>query len=497
VFLADEGQQIVDELADYGANLDKGKQASKHLTALLHETDVTRDLEDNLYTHQELLAFLRAQNVAGAHTLTEQYEPLIREMQSLRAENYSSEHPQVLTMNTQLQDMQTQIKRLAQQHMSTLREEQNKNRQHIARVQTNLLTLPSNQLRLAELERNRQIKENIVSTIMIRYNEAKVADAAIIPDAYVIDEARPPLVVESQIERLVKKYRKYIYGVLLGFILGIGLFLSLDYFDTKVKSARDVISKLDLPVLTAIPVIDEHKGPRSGKRVQRKVNPKLITSDYTVHIASEAFRLLRTKLYMAQLTESKSFIISSLMPGEGKTLVAANLAITFAHQKIPTLLVDCDLRRGDLHTYFATNREPGITDILANDGAGNEIDFSTIQQGTHVPNLYFLSSGSQVPNPSELLGGEKMKHFIRTMKENFDIIVFDTPPFELLPDALILNSLIHDIILIVRHGKTNLKKLNDKLVEFSTIKKDFAGVVINASDKVFKKRYGGYSYYDY
>jgi capsular exopolysaccharide synthesis family protein len=346
---------------------------------------------------------------------------------------------------------------------------------------------------LAELQRDKQVKENIYSSILIKYNEAKISDAAIITDAYIIDRAEPP---RSYSGGLLDKMI-YLLGLVLGLFMAVGLFVAIDYFDKSVKEADTVQKVLHVPVLTTIPLIGESKELPDETDLQKKLDAKLITSDYAPNIAGESFRLLRTKILMNDEEKHHSLIVASLNPGEGKSLVSSNLAITFAQQKIPTVLIDCDLRRGVLHNSFTCDKKPGLSDLLAGT-AKIEIDgISKVIQKTHVPYLFILSSGSQIPNPSELLGSNRMREIYSELKREFGAIILDTPPLDFIPDAMVLNNFIHRMILVVRYGKTNLNKLSQKIQEFNQVRQDLLGVVINASSEVLPKKYYSYSYYQY
>jgi capsular exopolysaccharide synthesis family protein len=132
--------------------------------------------------------------------------------------------------------------------------------------------------------------------------------------------------------------------------------------------------------------------------------------------------------------------------------------------------------------------------------SGKKISESLISetaQETHVPHLYLISSGLQIPNPSELLGSNRMQQLLELFKESFQMIVLDTPPIEFIPDALALNSFVHNIVLVAREGKTKMNDLKYKLDEYSKIGSDFKYVILNASREVDAHAYNSYSYYNY
>jgi capsular exopolysaccharide synthesis family protein len=207
--------------------------------------------------------------------------------------------------------------------------------------------------------------------------------------------------------------------------------------------------------------------------------------------------MIRTKLVFEEFKDRHSLIVTSLNPDEGKSLITSNLAITFAQQKFPTLLMDCDLRRGVLHNSFGCNKKPGLSDLLKSNSTMNMSAISDIIQETHIPNLFLITSGTPIPNPSELLGGLKMKQVLDLLEQKFGVVIIDTAPIKFTPDAFIINSFIHKLLLVVRYGKTNLNKLSEKTKEFESIRNDFVGVVLNASKEITKQDHYSYSYYHY
>ena len=449
--------------------------------------------ERRSFIHRDILSFLESIEVPGAGLLIEQYEQLLAQRQELFDQNYSPQHPQLVSINNQIVDIEGEIEAKASQYFQQLKIENKNSQTNIDKLYRNLRSLPRNQLRLAELERNRQIKEKVVATIMARIEEARVSDAAVIPDAYVIDKAEPPIIKESLIEKL----KMLLVGPFLGFCLAIAFFIVIDMLDNSARSAKEVEKKLKIPLLATIPVIGDLKELPGHNPGEKKMDEKLITSDYAPSIAGESFRFLRTKLNLLTDDSHRTFIITSKDPGEGKSLIAANLAVTYAQQKLPTLLLDCDLRRGVLHHTFAINKEPGLSNLLQSDSIINVLEASRVIKSTHVPYLFLMASGKNMPNPSELLGSNRMKDLIKILKDEFSVIIIDSPPLEFAPDALVLKSIVNHMILLTRYAKTNLNRLSDVLKNFDVVKKDVIGVLINASPEVREKKYYTYSYYHY
>jgi len=491
LMLSRDGTNIVTQLSGQQSELSNITQSMDQLNYLLQKKNNSTGENRNM-VYLEIISTISTNNLAGSQVIFNQYTDLIQERDRLINERYSEEHMLVKDVNSRLNEMQKEIDTRISNYLSQIGDQKNNLNKTVVENEANIRRLPRNEIRLAELQRDRQVKSSIYSNILVRYNEAKVSDASVIPDAYIIEEAQVPIVYSDIKSKLIK----LILGPFIGFFFAIGLFIALDFVDKSVKDSLEVEAKLGLPLLATIPIILEDNEIPNEIENHRQLDPKLITSNYAPSLANEKFRLLRTKLFMQQ-KQNRSYIVTSMTAGDGKSLITANMAITFAQQKISTLLIDCDLRRGVLHNSYKSNKKPGLTDILIKNVPITENDISQVIQNTHIPNLFLISSGIQIPNPSELLGSVRMQQLLELLKKKFSIIVIDTPPIELIPDAMVLNSIVHNILLVVRYGKTNLNKVIDKMTEYSNIKEDFKGVIINASKEAEKEKYKSYSYYHY
>lgn len=164
---------------------------------------------------------------------------------------------------------------------------------------------------------------------------------------------------------------------------------------------------------------------------------------------SEAYRTLRTNLSFYNLdTPLRSLVVTSPAAGEGKSTTIANLAVTMAQSGRRTILIDCDLRRPSLHTIFGLDEAPGLTNLAL--GQVTEPPLQT----TSVANLWLLSSGTQPPNPADLLGAKKFEQVIAELSERADFLLFDAPPVLAVSDAAILGAKVDGILLVVQAGKT-------------------------------------------
>ena len=214
---------------------------------------------------------------------------------------------------------------------------------------------------------------------------------------------------------------------------------------------------------------------------------------------SEIFRTLRTNIqFMNAKGNLKTILVTSILPGEGKSWVSSNLAVTFAQAGKRVILVDSDMRKGRQYSIFGVSPRPGLSNYLSGmDDSYNPIstnDFTKYIQKTEVENLYLISAGNVPPNPSELLISERMANLINGLKEMADIVIFDGPPSQLVTDSLILTRYV-DTTVIVSASKIAKKDALKKLIgNIRNVGGRIAGVVVNKVP-MSAKRYEDAYYY--
>lgn len=235
---------------------------------------------------------------------------------------------------------------------------------------------------------------------------------------------------------------------------------------------------------------------KAGKKRQKKnrdtdkewkPGDKLITAEFRQEYVKELFRSLRTKILMGLHYDSdKSLVITSLEAEVGKTTMASNIAISVAQQDKKTVLIDGDLKRGSVHTFFDLERSPGLSDFLHLEGVLSAESISTLLRQTHVPNLFVIPSGEYVTNSSELLTSKRFEVLKQLLSQQFDITIIDTPPLGSLTDAVVLNEMVSKYIVIVKAGSTNVVDMKKKIKEFPALEEKILGLVLNyaAIDKM-------------
>lgn len=215
----------------------------------------------------------------------------------------------------------------------------------------------------------------------------------------------------------------------------------------------------------------------------------------------EAYKSIRANIMFSVMKKGcKRIIVSSSMPDEGKTTTTVNLAVSISQADQKVLLIDGDLRKPKIHHYFSVPNSPGLTNYLSNiiSGKGNTDTFGVIRP-TEYENLCILSSGSIPPNPAELLGSEIMSEFLDEVSKDFDYIIIDTPPVNVVSDALPLIRESDGVILVVRSNHSSHPELQKALSALEFIDAKILGFVVNfvesKSNGFYSKNgYGGYKY---
>ncbi|MCL2320761.1 MAG: CpsD/CapB family tyrosine-protein kinase [Oscillospiraceae bacterium] len=217
---------------------------------------------------------------------------------------------------------------------------------------------------------------------------------------------------------------------------------------------------------------------------------------------SEAFKELRTNLEFSMINKQvKTILVTSALPGEGKSWTSSNLAVAFAQHKKKVILVDADLRRGTQADIFNVQASSGLSNLLSdidqNEEDFDKIDFDKYIMKTEIDNLSIIPSGIRPINPSELLASNAMKLLIDILKFNYDYIIFDGTPSILVTDSIILSSLLDTTVIVAKYKTTKIDSLKQLKKSIGNVGGKIAGVVLN---KIPNKRqeysYGYTGYYE-
>jgi capsular exopolysaccharide synthesis family protein len=365
----------------------------------------------------------------------------------------------------------------------------------VDQMSTRLTTLPSQTLRYARLERELRLNESLYLTMKQKYEESRITEAGQMGNVRILD---PALVAEK-----VKPNKKMnlLLGIFLGLGLGVGYAFIREFLDNTVKAVEQLERK-GLTVLGIIPDMHHQSGKQAVKRAQKPsqggtdFRRRLITYEDPKSPVSESYRSLRTNITYASADKRiKSLLVSSPQPGEGKSTTVANLAIAFAQLRKRTLLVDADLRKPVQHNVYNQSRGPGLSEYLV----GEIDDFKSIIHETKVENLFMVTAGGLPPNPSELLGSDRMSELVDQLEQEWDMILFDSPPIVAVTDSSMISAGIDALVMVVKAGQTDRSAVDRALDTISNVKSPLIGVILNgANPETLAGKYSYYySYYNY
>lgn len=218
---------------------------------------------------------------------------------------------------------------------------------------------------------------------------------------------------------------------------------------------------------------------------------ELVLNNDPKSIISETIRTLRTNLQFASVDKKiKTILITSSVPGEGKSFIAANLACAFAQSGSRVLLVDCDIRKGRQHYIFNSHNKSGLSNLLLENVKEKYMDYI---QETRIKNLSVMFRGVTPPNPSELLGSSKNKELIEILRNEYDIVIFDSAPINGgLTDSIIMSTLVDGAVIVSSCKETPISLLNNTKKSLQNVNANILGVVLNRASSKSKKYYGHY-----
>lgn len=225
---------------------------------------------------------------------------------------------------------------------------------------------------------------------------------------------------------------------------------------------------------------------------------ELVTEQDPKSPISEVFRTLRTNIqFMNTKGKLKSILITSTLPGEGKSWTSSNLAVTFAQAGKKVIIIDADMRKGRIYSIFGVSPRPGLSNYLSGvdwdegEASSNLADYI---QKTDIENLSVISAGNVPPNPSELLISDQMTELMEKLKEMFDIIIFDGTPSQLVTDSLILTRIVDSTVIVTASKETKKEDLKRVIKNIKNVGGKVAGIVLNKVPVDAKKYEQSYYY---
>jgi len=321
-----------------------------------------------------------------------------------------------------------------------------------------------------------QIATGLYTTLAEKYETLKVSEQLEVGSGSVVSPAAIDTVAVSP-----KPTRNGALGLAVGLVFGLGMAFLAEYLDNTIKSAEEAQELFDAPVLGTIPTVQFKAGETRRLTIVQDPGSR----------GAEAYRGLRNSIdYVNFEHVIKTVLVTSAAPGEGKSTVSANLAASLAMAGAKVVLINCDFRRPTTDEFFEVNNQLGLSDVLA-----GRISLESALQATDDANLRVLTPGKMPPNPSELLGSEKMTALIETIKADADWIIVDSPPLLAVADAAATARWTDGVLVVTRAGVStspagaNARDILDK------VGARILGVVVWGLDESRGGRHGYGGYY--
>ena len=353
--------------------------------------------------------------------------------------------------------------------------------QQLAQIGESLAVLGSDDANRTERDRLESLQAQYRQTLtylLQSYESVRLAEAQTTSSVTQVEPAAVPVYPVSP-----RASTNTILAAIVGLLLAGGIVFLIEALDDTLRDPEEASRQLGVPILGFI------------ARYTTPDEPPITISEPRAPVA-EAFRALRTNIQFASVDRSlHSLLVTSPSPADGKSTVVANLGVVMAQGGRSCVLVDSDLRRPRIHKLLRLSNRRGMCDLFVQ----SQIHMDGSLQKTEVPNLYVLTSGSLPPNPSELLGSEKMLEILHQIEGQSDLLIVDSPPVLAVTDASVLAPRMDGVLLVVKPGVTKFMAVKQAVEQLRRVGANVIGIVLNEVEfkrsRYYYKSYY-YTYYD-
>ncbi|MGC2064334.1 MAG: polysaccharide biosynthesis tyrosine autokinase [Thermodesulfovibrionales bacterium] len=466
---------LPERLAGVASKIAEGEVKRKELEALYSQVkEVSQDLSKAetmpVIASDPTVQLLRTQIMNAEQNISD------------LSKKYGQKHPSMIVATETLKALKTkreqEIRRVVdsiknQYELAKTNEESFQKMGTQAKAETQ--SLSQRFIQYESLKRENETNKQLFELIVKKMKEQDITQDIKTVDLWVIEKAEVP-----QHPHKPRKLFNILVGLVLGLLGGVGMAFFVEYLDNTIKSPEDVETRLKVPVLGIVSLI------KAGENTIENI---ILKEPFSA--VAEHYKAIRTAVLLSSaVTPPKNVLITSISPGEGKTVTSVNLAVTIAQSENSVLLIDSDLRKPRIHKIFGLDNSSGLSTYLA---GASELNIVPVAQ---LKGLSVLTSGPIPPNPSELLGSARMSELLKTLNERFDIIIWDSAPLMTVTDSLILSKILSGTILVAKAGSSTFDGLGRGLKAINDIEAHFLGIIINAVD-IRKNDYYYYQNYNY
>ena len=462
ISLEDRQNITVQKLSDLNAAVTRAKMNRIEKESLYNQLKASQGNAAQVDTFPAILTNGFIQQLKG------QLADLQRQRAQL-SEKFGDQHPEMIKVNSAIANAQIKLDAEIRKVVQSVKSEfdsaaaQEQSLSAVLNQQKGeALSMNKKAIEYGVLARDVESSKSMYNSLMQRSKETGVSGELRTSNIRIVDPAEQPRRPVSPNSRL-----NLLYAVFGGALLAITLAFMFEYMDNRIKSPDEIKSHLGLPHLGLLPLMPA-KTEGGYTRVDQAVPANF----------AEAFRVLRTNvLFSCAADGGQTILVTSTGPGEGKSLVASNLAISLAQAGRRVLLVDADLRKPKVHTVFGMDQEPGLSNVLVgNSKASGAVKKSSLQ------GLWLLPAGHIPPNPAELLGSQRFKDFLVSLGNHFDWVVLDSPPVMAVADASVMASLANGVLFVVGAEMTSRYAARRAVEQIETAQGHFFGAVLNRVD---------------
>src|SRR5205085_26688 len=381
-------------------------------------------------------------------------------------------HPRLRAIDDRLREVRAEMRREIAAQVAAMRNREDILNRQMGDLLAKNREVPATELSLARLQRDAKVNDDLLTLLKTRHQEALIKESEGVEEVSIVRPANEPSApVGSETLNTV------LVGGLLGLMLGLVLAFVQETLDTSIGTIEDIEAYLGVPVLGTVPHID----PRETMQRLIERRPALAQMDaealqshalLITHFdpkspVAEAYRTLRTHIQFSRQDHGggKALVVTSPTLQEGKTTTIVNLALTMAQSGQKTLLVGANMRRPSIYRFFGIEREPGLSDILVGNAQWRDcirsvadilmgrFEMEDIMASPGLDNLHIIEAGPIPANPSELLSTTAFGQFLRQVREEYDIVLIDTPPVLPVTDSTIVAGQVDAVVLVYQAGK--------------------------------------------
>ncbi|MDP0501741.1 MAG: polysaccharide biosynthesis tyrosine autokinase [Verrucomicrobiota bacterium JB022] len=450
------------------------------------------EVEDAMQTDRNLLQIPAISEGSGVDATAAKLAEAKAERETLNTK-YLERHPRMVENAQKIEGLEQMLDRQIQTRVTDLRnqlaeaqERENKLQTELASAEQEALRRDRQAIEYNVLRRQIESDQRLFDQLMSRLNETNVSSQLGNVNARIVDEAQP-----AGAPFTPDRNKVIASSAMLFLLILVGIPIAMEAFDNKLKTEWDVGSFLQKNFLGEIPLVKGNNPEKRAKIVLDNENPR----------AREYFRSIYSQIMlMSEATSPRVSIITSTLPGEGKTFVACNLASCFAKHHARTLLIDCDLRRPQINRYFEMKNDAGLIPWLERGDVPSAeqsvLDDPLLEIRQVSPYLHVLRTGGTTQEASEFFQSQKFHNLLLRLRDNYDQIIIDTPPVGGFSDALFLASQADETIFVAKHNHVNRRKVKYLLERIDHTPGRVLGVIFNQTKTSRTQQYGFYGFYD-